>query len=259
MEETTPRIRNKHATEQRAATSETTPLLQNEVAILTTGGSEASSLEGAALHHRTSALETFIHLLKGYIGAGMLSLPWAFSNLGIFGGVCGVCTLCWWTSYNCYTVVSIKRYMEKVQGGGTQHVLSSHLSDLDERNSETSSNITYPDVGTFHVLIRCSFVDENRSTRSPHLTFLHSFAQVSGLTELLFNPTCLPVSLCNSSRYVPFTLAFAAKTSKLSCNTLVCMSRTFQSCLWRCLLFCCFLSFLLLNSWHPSWPLEWLF
>ena len=34
-------------------------------------------------HHRTNVFDTFLHLLKGYIGAGMLSLPWAVSQLGV--------------------------------------------------------------------------------------------------------------------------------------------------------------------------------
>jgi len=35
---------------------------------------DSSSLDGGA-HPRTNVAETFLHLLKGYIGAGMLSLP----------------------------------------------------------------------------------------------------------------------------------------------------------------------------------------
>lgn len=105
----------------------------------------------AAVHHRTNALETFIHLIKGYIGAGMLSLPWAFSCLGIAGGVGGVCTLSFWTSYNCYTVVSIKRYMERITI--QQQSTADNNDDRNDRNSETSSNITYPDVGAFFLFI----------------------------------------------------------------------------------------------------------
>jgi len=104
-------------------------------------------------HHRTNVWETFIHLLKGYIGAGMLSLPWAFSCLGVKVGVLGVCTLGGWTSYNCFTVVSIKRYMERLPGGGDARAakLNNNQAAIsnDDRNSETSSNLTYPDIGMY--------------------------------------------------------------------------------------------------------------
>ena len=36
--------------------------------------------------HRTTWMQSFLHLLKGYIGPGCLSLPWAVSQLGIASG-----------------------------------------------------------------------------------------------------------------------------------------------------------------------------
>jgi len=108
-------------------------------------------------HHKTDTLETFLHLVKGYMGAGCLSLPWAVSQLGIIGGIVGIFALSLWSSYNCWSVVQLKRYMER-----TSHVpeaipnndtVSENGADnnLDDSAMETASqastNITYPDVG----------------------------------------------------------------------------------------------------------------
>lgn len=136
-----------------ATASETVPLMDKEVALYQSADEAASSTTLATAQHRTNVFETFIHLIKGYIGAGMLSLPWAFSCLGVSGGIGGVCILSWWTSYNCYTVVSIKRYMERQQQPQNSAVAAVALSD--DRNSESSSNITYPDVGTSISLFLC--------------------------------------------------------------------------------------------------------
>jgi len=116
--------------------------------------------------HRTNVWETFIHLIKGYIGAGMLSLPWAFSCLGVKVGVLGVCTLGGWTSYNCFTVVSIKRYMERLPGGDAAAAKNNNNNNTqaasnDDRNSETSSNLTYPDIGMYvSILFECVSEDD---------------------------------------------------------------------------------------------------
>lgn len=50
--------------------------------------------------HPTSDFETFVHLLKGSLGTGMLAMPMAFKNSGLFVGLVGsivvgyVCTYC---------------------------------------------------------------------------------------------------------------------------------------------------------------------
>jgi len=66
-------------------------------------------------HHgeKTDAFETFLHLVKGYMGAGCLSLPWAVSQIGMWGGIASIFGLSLWSSYNCWTVVQLKRYMER--------------------------------------------------------------------------------------------------------------------------------------------------
>ena len=148
--------------------------IQKEVALygeiaLTGEKSSISHDDDESSLHRTSALETFIHLLKGYIGAGMLSLPWAVSQLGVLGGILGIWSMSWWTSYNCYTVVSIKGYMEKT---------TQSTSNNDENNSETSSNITYPDVGewaygtTFQTYITACIIVQQLAVCTVYVSFV---------------------------------------------------------------------------------------
>ena len=62
---------------------------------------------------KTNATQTFIHLLKGYIGPGCLSLPWAVSQVGFFWGTIAIAIMSFWSSYNCWTIVKIKRYIER--------------------------------------------------------------------------------------------------------------------------------------------------
>lgn len=53
-----------------------------------------------ALEHPTSNLDTLIHLLKGNIGTGILAMPDAFKNAGLYVGLFGtlimgaICTHC---------------------------------------------------------------------------------------------------------------------------------------------------------------------
>jgi proton-coupled amino acid transporter len=61
--------------------------------------------------HQTTVWQTFVHLVKGYIGPGCLSLPWAMSQLGIIPGVLLCFGLAAWTSYNCWIVVGLKRQL----------------------------------------------------------------------------------------------------------------------------------------------------
>lgn len=61
----------------------------------------SSSIGSAGQHHKTTAMQTYIHLLKGFVGVGCLSLPWAISILGYVGGFVSIFVLSAWTSYNC--------------------------------------------------------------------------------------------------------------------------------------------------------------
>jgi solute carrier family 36 (proton-coupled amino acid transporter) len=75
----------------------------------------------AILHQNgTTSAQTFIHLIKGNIGPGCLSLPWAFSQLGVSVGIGTCVVISVWTSYNGWTVLQAKQ----------------HAKD------------TYPDIGT---------------------------------------------------------------------------------------------------------------
>ena len=117
---------------------EDSPLLNappTQYASLDQAEEESASLD----HDRTTVKQTFIHLVKGYMGAGCLSLPWAISQLGIWPGVIALCLLSVWSSYNCWIVVKLKRYIERSQ------IIDDTLSE--PSTVTTNTNITYPDVG----------------------------------------------------------------------------------------------------------------
>jgi amino acid permease len=105
----------------------------------------STSSMGSSGAHKTGVGETFIHLLKGYMGAGCLSLPWAVSQLGLFWGTVAIFAMGYWSSYNCWTVVKLKRYIER----STPTDESDDKMSMSEASSAVSSNtnITYPDVG----------------------------------------------------------------------------------------------------------------
>jgi proton-coupled amino acid transporter len=77
-------------------------------------------------------MQTFFHLLKGYVGPGCLSLPWAFSQLGITVGFLGTILLSFLTSYNCLSVVRVFR--EQMGEGEATN------------NAASRKEITYPDI-----------------------------------------------------------------------------------------------------------------
>ena len=83
---------------------------------------------------KTTSWQAFIHLLKGYVGPGCLSLPWAVSQLGLPLGVFVIFSVSYWTSMNIWHVVQLKREYEKSLSSSTT-------------NSSSTEPITYPDVG----------------------------------------------------------------------------------------------------------------
>ena len=58
--------------------------------------SDTSASAVGSDEHKTTVLQTFVHLLKGYIGVGMLSLPWAVSQLGVPMGFVSVFVMAFW-------------------------------------------------------------------------------------------------------------------------------------------------------------------
>ena len=122
------------------------------------GSSDSSDFE----IHGTTSLEAFFNLLKGYFGAGMLSLPWALSQLGVAYGCLAVFVMAFWSSYNCWTVVKLKRFIERTQNYGPNNInfalnvnnfetasahsgLTGGLETASAASSKT--NLTFPDVG----------------------------------------------------------------------------------------------------------------
>lgn len=125
------------------------------------GSSDSSEFE----IHGTTPTEAFLNLLKGYFGAGMLSLPWALSQLGVVYGSLAVFIMAFWSSYNCWTVVKLKRFIERTQnynngpnnntinfetasthsGVGGPSSISGGLETASVASSKT--NLTFPDVG----------------------------------------------------------------------------------------------------------------
>ena len=86
--------------------------------------------------------QTVVHLVKGYVGCGILSLPWALSQLGIPLGLLGILFMGVWTSYNCWTVTKIKQYIERTRGNDEEN------DSDDEEDEETSSRRSGSMVGT---------------------------------------------------------------------------------------------------------------
>lgn len=95
---------------------------------------------------KTSSASTFIHLLKGYVGPGCLSLPWAVSQMGYLGGTLAIALVSFWTSYNCYTIVKIKRYIERSHSTIDNHEIRGMKKSWSAA-SLASSALTYPDIG----------------------------------------------------------------------------------------------------------------
>ena len=96
--------------------------------------------------HKTTVLQTFVHLVKGYIGPGCLSLPWAMSQLGIIPGVIICFVLAAWSSYNCWIVVDLKR---KLMTGRLYPAWSQPLPPPPPPQQQQQRQLTYPDVAGY--------------------------------------------------------------------------------------------------------------
>jgi proton-coupled amino acid transporter len=110
-------------------------------------GSDSVSMVGSSRStadiHKTSAWQAFISLTKGYVGVGVLSLPWAVSQLGIPIGVFGCFLMAYWSSYNCWTVVRLKRFIES----NISEKADETASSVDGGGASTATSVTYADVG----------------------------------------------------------------------------------------------------------------
>jgi len=98
---------------------------------------EHQHLQGTQNQHQTKTtnIQTFLHLIKGNIGPSCLSLPWAFSQLGLLMGFIVTLLLASLTAYNSLSVVSMK---ERLHTHHPLNVLNVErrpysLGDLSER------------------------------------------------------------------------------------------------------------------------------
>ena len=72
------------------------------------------------------------------------------SQMGFVGGTLGILSMAYWSSYNCWTVVKIKRYIEKANAAEEQErsiIDSLETKSEKSASSMASSALTYPDVG----------------------------------------------------------------------------------------------------------------
>ena len=102
--------------------------------------SQSSFLQQHHGHDQTTVWQTFVHLVKGYIGPGCLSLPWAMSQLGIIPGVVLCFGLCAWSSYNCWIVVHLKRQLMSSNNTTTT------TGSTQQQQQQQQRQLTYPDV-----------------------------------------------------------------------------------------------------------------
>lgn len=130
---------------------QTTQDMPDELAQGVPPGRLSSDDDDSFMHeHQTTVVQSFIHLIKGYIGVGLLSLPWAISQLGVSFGFFAVFLMSFWSSYNCWTVVRVKRYIEHQRHRADIAVPAEDLDDKASDNGSvatSASNITYPDLG----------------------------------------------------------------------------------------------------------------
>uniref|UniRef100_A0A7S3KVF1 Amino acid transporter transmembrane domain-containing protein n=1 Tax=Amphora coffeiformis TaxID=265554 RepID=A0A7S3KVF1_9STRA len=140
----------------------------SEVGSVASNGSE---------EHQTTVAQTFIHLVKGYIGVGLLSLPWAISQLGITVGFCAVFLMSFWSSYNCWTVVRVKRYIEHQRHQVEDDNMIDKVSDTGSVAS-TNTNITYPELGewaygrTFQSYVRACICTQQMAICTVFISFI---------------------------------------------------------------------------------------
>lgn len=99
---------------------------------------------------KTSAWTAYLHLVKGTVGPGCLSLPWAVSQLGPtiwwWPGCLCILVVALWTSYNCHTVVALADQYSHHHSRCRRH--TSHNSNNHHHHESINTNntmaVTYP-------------------------------------------------------------------------------------------------------------------
>lgn len=120
-----------------------------ETASLSDDESERSEDDGlvvvatAAHANKTTELQAFLHLLKGYVGPGCLSLPWAVSQFGhtnaIPLGCAAIAVVALWTSGCGWMVVTLRR-----QYSTTHHHQQPQSTTSTATTTNMSTTTTYP-------------------------------------------------------------------------------------------------------------------
>lgn len=88
-------------------------------------------------------MQSFVHLLKAYLGPGLIGLPWAVSRLGLWIGGVAIIVIAFWSSYNCWTLVRIKRYIEHQR----EYEDAKKDEEKNESSNENQEQVTYPVLG----------------------------------------------------------------------------------------------------------------
>ena len=152
--------------------------------------------------HKTTVWQTFVHLVKGYIGPGCLSLPWAMSQLGIVPGVIICFALAAWSSYNCWIVVDLKRHLmthQSASGSGSSHARQLTYPDVAGRlYGPRAQRITALSIGTQQLAICTvffSFCGDNLQAVLNGLIQTHIDATHPGFSHTAVITFCFPVVL----------------------------------------------------------------
>lgn len=133
---------------------------------------------------KTTAAQSFLHLVKGYIGPGCLSLPWAFSRLGIFPATLACFFLGYWSSYNCWSIVRLKR-----------HINNNNSNSLPGIPTTTvAARATATDEGVFRVLEEPH--DTPRSSLATNPSAATTYPDVAGALAGNHAKTFTKYSIC---------------------------------------------------------------
>ena len=163
---------------------------------------------------KTTSAQTFIHLLKGYVGPGCLSLPWAVSQMGYLGGTVVIALVSVWTSYNCYTIVKIKRYIEQSNNMAENNSDGGGDGGTMKKSTSFSSLLTYPDIGewafgeTFEQFISTAVCVQQLSVCTVFFSFIgENINAVGRLLPSGHVPTLLSTHVGVMTVALPFIMA----------------------------------------------------